>query len=149
MVTQQKPAVIHFMDDVLRARIRMIGARDVVKHQHNPRHYLHNKDEQQTRSKRIGPSRPAGNGLIQHFGLNGFQPDSFIDKVDDFLKCIGCVGGIAVHHALQESDLAFDPGLVFDVNNLHFPGGIDLHRQDVERPRCRAVQHLARLIIDT
>ena len=89
MVTQQKPSVIDFMNDVLRARIRVIGARDVVKHQQDPRHYLHNEDEQQTRPERIGPSRSAGNGLIQHFGLNGFQADPFIDKVDDFFKCVG------------------------------------------------------------
>ena len=46
MITQEKPPVVDFMDDVLRAGVSVIGAGDVIKHQQDTGDRLHDKDEQ-------------------------------------------------------------------------------------------------------
>jgi hypothetical protein len=70
MVTQEKPAVVHFVDDVLGAGVGVISTRDVIEHQQDAGHRLHDEDEQQTGTEDIGPSRAARHRFVEHLGLN-------------------------------------------------------------------------------
>ena len=95
MVAQEEPAIVHIMDDVLGARIRMVGGRNVVEHQEDAGDRLHDEDEQEHRTEHIGPTGAAWNRLVEHLRLNRFQADALVDEVEDFfdhgrLACWGC-----------------------------------------------------------
>ena len=96
MVTQEKPAVVDFMNDVLGAVVRMVGTGDIIEHQQNPRDHLQDKNEKKYRSKGISPPGPTRDRLIQHFGLNGLQTDPFINELHDLFKRIGLVHGLGI-----------------------------------------------------
>ena len=84
MVTQEKPAVVDVMKNVLGTGIGMVGGGHVVEHQQDAGDRLHDEDKQQNRPKDIGPAGAAGDRLIEHLGLKRLQPDPLIDKGEDF-----------------------------------------------------------------
>src|SRR5581483_5149126 len=81
----QEPAIVHFMDDVLRAGIGMIGAGDVVEHQQDAGHRLHDEDEEEDGAEDVGPTRAARDRLIQHLRLECLESDAAVDERDDAL----------------------------------------------------------------
>ena len=91
MVAQEEPAIVHVVNDVLRAGIGMVGRRNVIEHQQNARDCLHDEDEQENRPEDIGPAGAAGNGLVEHLGLKRFQADSLVNEVEDLFDGRGLV----------------------------------------------------------
>jgi len=87
MVTEKEPAVVDFVNDVLRTGKCMVGGRHIVEHQQNAGDGLHDEDEQQNRAEDIGPTRAAGNRLIEHLRLNRLKADPLIDKGNDLFEC--------------------------------------------------------------
>lgn len=86
MVAQEEPAIIHVVDDVLRTGIGVVGRRHVIEHQQDAGDSLHDENKEQDRAKDIGPTRPAGDGFVEHLGLQGLQPDTFVNEVEDLFN---------------------------------------------------------------
>ena len=148
MVTEEKPAVVNIVKNVLGAGVGMVGGGHIVEHQQHARDRLHAEDKQQNRPEDIGPARAARDRLIEHLGGKQLQPDPLIDKGEDFFCNRWLRAGRRSVAHLNDPRLGLRPGFEFHIDNLHLATRGHLNRQQVERTWGGAIQHLAGCIID-